>query len=268
MTDLDQFYTNHDIADHCIKILKSTIGDFEKWDWIVEPSAGSGSFFHLLPNQTIGIDLEPTTPGILQADFFKWEFPKGKGIVIGNPPFGKNSSLAVQFFNRSAIHAEVIAFILPRTFRKPSIINRLNFNFELKYNEVLPLDSFHLPNGKKRKVPTCFQIWLKSDFKRNILTSGPDTHPHWTWCNYANATHALRRVGIKAGRLLSSRNASPASHYFIKSCIDISLIEKNFENLWNNCWSKEITPHPKWDVAGNPSLSKSEIVADYHSFFG
>ena len=34
-------------------------------------------------------------------------------LVVGNPPFGKISSIAIKFFNKSAEYADCIAFIIP-----------------------------------------------------------------------------------------------------------------------------------------------------------
>ena len=56
-------------------------------------------------------------------------------LVVGNPPFGKISSIAIKFFNKSAEYADCIAFIIPRTFKRVSVQNKLNLNFHLMYNE-------------------------------------------------------------------------------------------------------------------------------------
>ena len=76
----------------------------------------------------------------LKQDFFDYFPPSNKTniLVIGNPPFGRVSSLAIKFFNYSAKWANVIAFIIPRTFRKTSIQNKLNNNFHLIYDEEIP----------------------------------------------------------------------------------------------------------------------------------
>jgi len=72
-------------------------------------------------------------------NFFDFIPENKKYIVIGNPPFGKNSSLVINFFNKSAEFADVITFILPKTFKRVSIQNKLNLNFILIYNEDIPL---------------------------------------------------------------------------------------------------------------------------------
>ena len=105
--------------------------------YILEPSAGTGSFFKQLPvNKRIGVDIQPKFDGIIEMDYFDFVPQFGKSyLVIGNPPFGRISSIAVKFFNKSATFADCIAFIIPRTFKRVSIQNKLNLNFKLIYNE-------------------------------------------------------------------------------------------------------------------------------------
>ena len=100
---LDQFYTNHNIAVKCLKTLNTHI-NYSDFDYILEPSAGTGSFYKLLPiDKRIGLDLEPKYEGIRQLNFFDFKPEKNKKyLVIGNPPFGRIASLAVKFFNKSA----------------------------------------------------------------------------------------------------------------------------------------------------------------------
>lgn len=267
--DLDQFYTNESTARECISELHREVGGFDGWDSIVEPSAGSGSFLKLLPSHSIGLDLDPRGPGITQADYLTWEPPAGLGrcLVVGNPPFGKNSTLAVEFFNRSANFADMIAFVLPRTFRKASVIDRLNSSFHLVYERVLPIDSFHTPEGEERSVTTCFQIWRRRDEIRQSIRRGPATHPDWDWLKTStDATHAIRRVGGSAGKLIPLHLASPASHFFIKANVDD--LDARWQAVWDGCWREETELNAKWDVAGNPSLTKEEIVFYYSEVTG
>ncbi len=79
-------------------------------------------------------------------------------MVIGNPPF----SDAVNFFNYSATFTDYICFILPRIFKRTSILNRLNLNFHLEYSIDLPKNSF-IPNMNAK---CCFQIYIKKDTLR------------------------------------------------------------------------------------------------------
>ena len=87
--------------------------------------------------------------------------------MIGNPPFGKISSIAIRFFNHSAKWANVIAFIIPRTFRKPSVQNKLNSMYHLIYDEdVTTKPCCFTP---QMMVKCCFQIWEKKDIERPFI---------------------------------------------------------------------------------------------------
>ena len=118
-SDLDQFYTSENIAKDCYNKYKAYALNKEI-TLLFEPSAGSGSFFNLFPqNKRLGIDLEPKTNEIKKQDFFDFVPPKNKIIAtIGNPPFGKNASLAIKFFNKAAEFSKIIAFIVPKSFQK------------------------------------------------------------------------------------------------------------------------------------------------------
>jgi hypothetical protein len=97
-------------------------------------------------------------------DYFDYEPDSNlKYLIIGNPPFGKCCSLAIYFFNKSAEFADIIAFILPRTFKRVSVQNRLNLNFHLVYSKDLPLKPCFEP---KMSAKCCFQIWKRQINKR------------------------------------------------------------------------------------------------------
>ena len=138
---LDKFYTNPDIAQKCIDAVGNIYG-WQGWSVVIEPSAGNGSFYHRIPvnfMRVVGIDIAPEDDGIMQHDFFDYDTVDIPShiildkpvLVIGNPPFGRVSSLAIKFFNHAAdicgaINGSVIAFIIPRTFRRPSVQNKLD----------------------------------------------------------------------------------------------------------------------------------------------
>ena len=70
MNNLDQFYTKTEIAEKCynLTIEHTNINDY---NYILEPSAGTGSFYKLLPEKKrIGLDLEPKYKGVLEMDYF------------------------------------------------------------------------------------------------------------------------------------------------------------------------------------------------------
>ena len=83
-------------------------------------------------------------------------------MFVGNPPFGRNSSLANDFFDHAAKSANVIAFIIPRTWMKHSIQSRIPNGWGLYFNAILPDYSF-VYKGEPHKVCCVAQIWSTFD---------------------------------------------------------------------------------------------------------
>ena len=160
--NLDQFFTKKTIAKQFVNKIKEII-NLDKYDNIVEPGAGSGNILELLPKHNrIGLDLDPQHPEVLPMDFFDYEFPRGTTIVVGNPPFGPSSKLAIQFFNKCAKYADTICFIVPRSWMKHYIQNRLDKSFKLYQNIVLPDNAFTFDN-EDYEVKCVAQIWSKHE---------------------------------------------------------------------------------------------------------
>ena len=99
LDSLDKFYTNPNIVDICINDI-SKIYKWENFDSVIEPSAGNGNFFFKIPHKNkYGMDIDPDNDEIIKQDFFTYTPDiKGKIMTLGNPPFGRVSSLAVKFF--------------------------------------------------------------------------------------------------------------------------------------------------------------------------
>ncbi|RTK95724.1 MAG: hypothetical protein EKK64_05870 [Neisseriaceae bacterium] len=166
---LDQYFTNDDVAKYCYESLNNHLlkNNVKPEDFtFIEPSAGRGSFFDLLPKTNrIGLDIFPLHPDIIKQDFLSWNPPhqNNKYIFIGNPPFGYRAWLALSFMNHAAQFAEYIGFILPMSFQsdgKGNPKNRIK-GMELIHSENISSDSFHLPNNQKCKVNAVWQIWKK-----------------------------------------------------------------------------------------------------------
>lgn len=173
--------------------------------------------------------------------------------MIGNPPFGKNASMAVRFFNHAAARSTVIALILPRTFRKTSIVNRLDRAFHLLREEEVPSDAF-LFRSKPYNVPAVFQIWERRSQQRDLRRIDVK-HPHFEFTTPQIANFAIQRVGARAGRVHRDFSASPNSHYFVRGDVEAQMRQLDFASVVSN-------------TAGNPSLSKAEIVSIYGNRFG
>lgn len=267
---LDKFYTLPACSKRCIEKV-STMYDIARWDLIVEPSAGNGSFLNQIPsNKKIGIDISPEHPDIIKQDFFDYHPPpEHKNIlVIGNPPFGRISSLAIKFFNHSAKWANAIAFIIPRTFRKTSIQNRLDNRFHLVYDEELPNRPCCF--SPAMAVKCCFQIWEKKDIQRDFVDL-PKTHNDWEFLKLgerdasgqptppANADFALRAYGSTIGEIKTEGlpYLRPKSWHWIKSNIDKDTL---IDRLGNLDYSKSE------NTARQNSMGRAELVNLYSGY--
>lgn len=184
----DAYFTKPDIAVQCIKTLDNLIGTNHTY---LEPSAGDGSFVRPLLNRNIAaIDICPQADFIQQGDFLQSDAVAT--CVIGNPPFGKRSALAIDFINKAATFADYIAFILPVQFRKFLTQRRLDNQLSLIYDELLPEDSF-LFEGDDYSVRCCFQVWttLSVSHDLRLKTSPPTSHPDFQMWLYNNVPSAV-----------------------------------------------------------------------------
>ena len=263
---MDQFYTNENIAKQCLNILKTKI-DLSKFEILLEPSAGKGTFLKLMDkNKRIGIDIDPKFAEIKKQNFFDYIPIKNKKyIAIGNPPFGRVCSVAIKFFNKCAEFADCIAFIIPRTFKRVSIQNKLDLNFKLIYSYDLPLNPCCFT--PKMGAKCCFQIWLRSDIKRKKIIYN-STHKDFKFMKHGpkdannqptppiSADFAIKAYGSNCGEIKSSnlQELRPKSWHWIKASIDINLLKKRFSQL-DYSMSK--------DTVRQDSLGQKELIYLY-----
>lgn len=167
--ELDKYYTKEDVAKDCyehLKIVLKNIGIDPSTSLFIEPSAGSGAFLRQIEEECIGFDIAPATDEIIRNDFLSQSIfdhltptQKQKQIIfIGNPPFGKKASLAIEFVNRALTESNLVAFIVPVQFRKWSAQSKVNKNAKLLFDMTLADNSFELV-GKDYDVRCCFQVW-------------------------------------------------------------------------------------------------------------
>lgn len=248
---LDRFYTPEETVQKCLKLL-----DLSLFDCIIEPSAGTGNFSRKLPG-CYAFDIAPEAENIVQADWLqldKSQFQLYSNVLIcGNPPFGEQSNLAIAFFNESAKIANTIAFILPLSFKKDSIQNRLSLNFSLKNELILDNCIFYLKNSEQITVPCVFQVWEKTITpreKKKLKT----TSDYFIFTTKENADFRVQRVGGNAGKASFDLNRAASSNYFIKNNSNLS--NKDFVNLINTLTFPSIS-----FTVGPKSLSKGELIA-------
>lgn len=248
----DKFYTNSMVAEMCVNLVAEHIKNIE---YVIEPSAGNGSFIEPIKKMFSSYDfydIFPENEQIIQQDFLELEVSKNAHI-IGNPPFGRQSSMAIKFIKKSCEFAQSISFILPRSFKKDSMKNKFDKFFHLIHQIDLPQNSF-LVDGVEYDVPCVFQIWLKKSTKREIkkkqIPSG------YTFVSREDDPDiSFRRVGVNAG-IIDDKNfdkKSKQSHYFIKFD-DVSSKNK----VKNIVFTENNTVGPK-------SISKQELIELYNA---
>ena len=200
---LGQFYTKPEIATACwqhfMEIL-STLNRNPNDLFFVEPAAGTGAFYELLPSQRrLGIDLVPKCDDVKSQDFFTvTDFPSvpKDTAIIGNPPFGKRGKLAIAFFNHAADLADIVAFIVPVNFRKFTTHKQLEPSMRLISKLTLPRDAFYLHTGKSYSVNTEFQIWTRLETSTHQdmrqYKPLPIRHQDFQMWQYNNTREALK----------------------------------------------------------------------------
>lgn len=176
VTGKEQFYTPAELALSLTKQISPLVGGFEN-RLVIEPAGGTGAFIKAAKLQgaskVISFDIEPKADGVLLADFLVADLSGISGaITISNPPFGRNNSLSIPFFNKAAKHSDFIAFIVPRSWRKWSVMNRLDINFHLIHDQDLSIDyvdDLGEMVWQKSSLRTCFQLWQRKDVEREIV---------------------------------------------------------------------------------------------------
>lgn len=195
--ELDKFYTQKQVAKQCYDFLINKFPEVESKTFL-EPSAGDGAFISNL-GKYIALDIKPEAEGIEEADFLSYEPNEVNLITIGNPPFGKRSKLAIEFFNHASKFSDIISFIVPVSFMKWSVQKELNQKFALIDYFYLEPESF-LEEGKPYKVRTVFQIWVKKEspydnkIDKRLKKSPPISHTDFQIWQYNATPDAVKYV--------------------------------------------------------------------------
>lgn len=215
----DKFHTKPEIAGQCIELI-----DPSKYDVVIEPSAGAGSFSKQIPG-VLAMDIDPEDPTITKRDWFSYTRPRHDGervLVIGNPPFGQQSTQAVRFINHAAQFADVIAFVLPLSFKKWSVRNRLDKHLHQILEESMPSNAFTL-NGRDYHVPSVFQAW---EWREELRSASPRrlVSDYFHFVSPAGSPDVrIARVGGRAGKASRDLAGAAASNYFIRLGITIDV---------------------------------------------
>lgn len=259
---IDKYYTKISIVELCINFIGQNV-NIDSNDLIIEPSAGNGSFISgikTLSNHHLFYDLEPENDEIIKQDYLMLNSShfanKYKQVhVVGNPPFGRQSSLAIKFIKKSCEFCDSISFILPKSFKKDSLKKTFPLKFHLIFEIDLPKNSF-MVDGVEHDVPCVFQIWQKKSHCR--IVSEKMEPVNFEFVGKGDGPDiSFRRVGVNAGAIdVEIEKKSIQSHYFIKFKNNKS-VEENLVELSKITYDFNNTVGPK-------SISKQELIQKFN----
>lgn len=259
---IDKYYTKDIVVKLCLNLIKKYI-QINSNDLIIEPSAGNGSFIAGIKSIISNFkfyDLEPVNDEIIKQDYLLYDYgivklTFSKIHIIGNPSFGRQSSLAIKFIKKSCEFCDSVSFILPKSFKKDSLKKTFPLNFHLIFEIDLPEKSF-LVDGIEYDVPCIFQIWNKQTIHRVVNKKIEPVH----FMFVEKTKHpdiSVRRVGVNAGTIDKNIDEkSIQSHYFIKFTNGKS-VTININKLSTITYDFNNTVGPK-------SISKQELIFKFN----
>ena len=260
---IDKYYTKDNVVELCLNYVKKYI-EINSDDLIIEPSAGNGSFISGIKSITNNFkfyDLEPDNEEIIKQDYLEYDYVSARETyskihIIGNPPFGRQSSLAIKFIKKSCEFCTSVSFILPKSFKKDSLKKAFPLIFHLICEIDLP-DKAFIVDGLEHNVPCIFQIWEKKSINRVVNEKLQPINFMFVE-KTENPDISFRRVGVNAGTIDEKIDEkSIQSHYFIKFTNGKTLTT-NISNLSSICYEFNNTVGPK-------SISKQELIFKFNS---
>ena len=175
VTGKEQYYTPKNLAVKLVAEVEKILGPLAGRS-VLEPAGGTGAFIEAVlqsgADKVISFDIEPLHHLVHEGNFLDQQITESNLITISNPPFGRNNSLSIPFFNHAAEISEAICFIVPRSWRKWSVTNRLDLRFDIALDIDLDIDyedATGSPISSKTHLATCFQIWRKSNSIRKQI---------------------------------------------------------------------------------------------------
>ena len=207
VTGTEQYYTPRPLARELVSLAEATIPNFSRRHFL-EPAGGNGSFIDALQDhgikQITAVDLYPAHELVKKIDFLQFTPSSENLVTISNPPFGRNNALAIPFFNHAATFSEYICFLIPRSWRKWSVENRLDQRFHKLLDQdvfVAYEDEKGVPVRQANNLRTCFQIWQRKEISRE-KTLVPDNGLIQK-VSPAEAQLAIRVFGYGCGKVLT-----------------------------------------------------------------
>jgi predicted RNA methylase len=222
VTGKEQYYTPNDTAQEIFENLLEMVPDLSSRVFI-EPAGGTGSFINAAIKvgikDIISYDIEPHHPKVKAGDFLLQQIDAVNAITVTNPPFGRNNSLSIPFFNHSAKTSEYIVFVVPRSWRKWTVQNKLDRRFELLRDDDLTINYVDV-NGehgyKNNNLRTCIQYWKRSDTNLRPIYAVEDMGII-TKCKFDEADVSLTIFGYGCGTVKTDFPRKPnTTQMFLK----------------------------------------------------
>lgn len=189
---MDQFFTTHETALQTWNILQQFLSTYPIKYHYVEPCAGNGSYYYLLPHdQRTAFELDETlcqkNKDYIHQDFLTVEHIDAKLpiVFIGNPPFSLNTcgnktrkkNIQLLFIQKcEKLKCEVIAFILGANMHRLKPTNPVK-HMILAHSTFLPQTIFHTRSKQIKKYNVYFDIYIRGEPLYPTLTVL--NHPSW-----------------------------------------------------------------------------------------
>lgn len=267
---MSQFFTRPETAQWCVdnlmKYLRSA-GQNPNSKIYLEPSAGEGVFLDLLPRGThqIAVEADPRLcvkhPNYLYAsldtdgflgmsddDLGLSRVPTNQVIAIGNPPFsnpkerGRGGIIALDFINHACKYADVVAFIVGCTFRRPLTINKVDSNFHCVFDENLPsTEKKHfLLEGERKSVKCIFQIWQRMPVERvmipKIVKRGGEWGGDWRFVSTTDESANIRIRQWGSADTIGQITGPETTREIVKANIATQKRTGKCGKLLDRCW--------------------------------
>lgn len=256
----DAYYTKPHVAEFIGNVMRT----FAPADAvIVEPSAGGGAILDQFPG-AVGIDIHPTRDDIVKANFLNDDVATVAGLtteqqsrlcIVGNPPYGEKSSMAVAFLNKALSMADTVGFILPISFGYHEVQQYVTPSARLIVDIVLPRASFTLA-GKGYGVWSRFQIWTTKPAVAGAYVYQGKVE----WIGRGGQAR-VGRAKIKCGLADDLRSRSPE----ILECDDFKVLRRRGDEAPAFAFAIPVPRSSKYE--SNITTDPAKIVSRYEYWF-
>ena len=178
-------------------------------------------------------------------------------MIIGNPPYGVGANMAIKFLNKALQHTDDVWMVLPASFQRDSVKNKIAMHFECVEDIRLPDDTF------PRSITTVRQRWKKAKEHR-VPVVMYKTHPDFEFLKYEDRGKANLFIG-GAGQGPSGKVKEDGydhykpGHFYIKCNQEV---KERFKAL-------QVEMIKESRICGClPGLSKHAIISLYMKHYG